>query len=305
MLIEIAAQTDIGRRKKKNEDSYGVFREDSSDLTFFREGALLCVADGLGGHVAGHIASKLAVSFMKDLLRQPPPPTDELGNCDPLPAIKAAIQRANENIYNDNKAQNLIESKKPMGTTLLSAVVTPRKVFIGNVGDTRCYHIRYGEIIEKTEDHSWVDEQVKAGLMSKAEAESDQRRNVVTRSVGTHPEVEIDTYTWHVVPGDSLLLCSDGLVNMVKDSEINKLFRRRRSSAEIAQRLVNMANENGGLDNITVIVAYISPSLGRRLSLWWTTFFMHHGKKVLWTLITLILCGLSFAAGRFAALHGF
>jgi protein phosphatase len=303
MRIEIGAQTDIGRRKKKNEDSYGVFRDDAPDLTFFREGALLCVADGLGGHVAGHIASKLAVSFMKDLLRQPPPPTDEAGNCDPLPAIKAGILRANESIYNDNKAQNLLESKRPMGTTLLTTLVTPRKVYIGNVGDSRCYHIRYGEIIEKTEDHSWVDEQVKAGLMSKAEAESDQRRNVVTRSIGTHPEVEIDTYVWHVVPGDSLLLCSDGLVNMVKDAEINKLFHRRRSSAEIAQRLVNMANENGGLDNITVVVAYISPSLGRMISLRLTTFFKLHGKKVLWSAVTLLLCALSFAAGYYLGHH--
>jgi serine/threonine protein phosphatase PrpC len=305
MRIEVAAQTDVGRRKKKNEDSYGVFREDTPDLRFFSEGALLCVADGLGGHVAGHIASKLAVSFMKDLLRMPPPaPSEDSENGpDPLPAIKSGIQRANEMIYSDNKAQRLLESGKPMGTTLLAALVTPRKVYIGNVGDSRCYHIRYGEIIEKTEDHSWVDEQVKLGLMSKAEAESDQRRNVVTRSIGTHAEVEVDTYVWHVVPGDSLLLCSDGLVNEVKDTDITNVFRRRRSAAEIAQRLVTMANDNGGKDNITVIVAYISPSLGRTVSLWLTTFFKHHGKKLLWTLVTLALCGLSLAAGYYAGRH--
>lgn len=306
MRIEVAAQTDVGRRKKKNEDSYGVFREDTPELAFFREGALLCVADGLGGHVGGHIASKLAVSFMKDLLKQAPPaPSDDpTENGNPLPAIRAAITRANENIYNDNKQQRLIDSGRPMGTTLLSALVTPRKVYIGNVGDSRCYHIRYGEIIEKTEDHSWVDEQVKLGLMSKAEAESDQRRNVVTRSIGTHPEVEIDTYVWHVVPGDTLLLCSDGLVNMVKDADINKVFRKRRSAAEIAQRLVTMANENGGTDNITVIVAYISPSIGRLIALRLTTFFRHHGVKVFWALVGLLLCGLSFAAGLYLGHRG-
>lgn len=305
MRIEVAAQTDVGRRKKKNEDFYGVFREDTPDLRFFKEGALLCVADGLGGHVAGHIASKLAVSFMKDMLKEPPPAPEDPTNgiADPLPAIKAAIARANESIYGDNKAQRLLESGRPMGTTLLAALVTPRKVFIGNVGDSRCYHIRYGEIIEKTEDHSWVDEQVKLGLMSKAEAESDQRRNVVTRSIGTHPEVEVDTYVWHVVPGDTLLLCTDGLVNMVKDADISQVFRRRHSAAEIAQRLVAMANENGGTDNITVIVAYVSPSIGRMVSLALTTFFRRHGKKVLWALVTAILCALSFAAGHYLANH--
>ncbi len=298
MRIEIAAQTDTGRRKQKNEDYYGVFREDTPDLQFFREGALLCVADGLGGHVGGHIASKLAVSFLKDLLKQPPPEAEdpEIGP-DPLPAMKEAIALANDKIYQDNKAQKLLQSGKPMGTTLLAALVTPRRVYIGNVGDSRCYHIRDGEIIEKTEDHSWVDEQVKQGLMSKAEAESDSRRNVVTRSIGTHPEVEVDTYLWHLVPGDTLLLCTDGLVNMVKDTEINDVFRTHPSAAEAAQTLVNMANENGGKDNITVIVAYVNPSLGRLLAIRLRTFWRRHGKTTLWLLFSLLTFGLGFALG--------
>jgi serine/threonine protein phosphatase PrpC len=306
MRIEVAAQTDVGRRKSKNEDYYGVFGEDSPGLQFFKEGALLCVADGLGGHVGGHIASKLAVSFIKDLIKAPPPvPTEPGEPPDPLPAIKEAIVNASNKIYQDNKAQNLIESGRPMGTTLLAALVTPRHVYIGNVGDSRCYHIRDGEIIDKTEDHSWVDEQVKLGLMSRSEAESDTRRNVVTRSIGTHPEVEVDTYVWHVVPGDVLLLCTDGLVNMVKDADINSVFlKRNRSMAEIAQRLVNMANENGGKDNITVVVAYISPSLGRSIQLRLNHFWKHHGKKTIWALVTLALCALSFAAGMIFAQQG-
>ena len=156
-----------------------------------------------------------------------------------------------------------------MGTTLLASLVTPKKVYIANVGDSRCYLVRDGELVYRTEDHSWVDEQVKAGLMSKAEAESDSRKYILTRSVGTHPQVEIDDYIWDIQPGDLLLLCTDGLVNMVKDAEITEEFKKNASPAEIAHRLINIANDNGGKDNITVVVADIMPSLttvmGRRL----------------------------------------
>jgi protein phosphatase len=297
MRIDITAQTDVGRRKRHNEDHYGVFREDSPGLALFKDGALLCVADGLGGHLGGEIASKLAVSFMKDLLKQPPPPqpADPETDQGPLPLICEWITRANNNIFQTNR--DLLPDRRPMGTTILAAVVTPRKVYIGNVGDTRCYHIRDGEIIAKTEDHSWVDEQVRLGLMSKAEAESDTRRNVVTRSIGTHPDVVVDTYLWHVVPGDMLLLCSDGLVNMVKDSEILTEFKKRGAMAEIAQRLVNLANEKGGMDNITVLIAHLSPNAlrlaGRRLAAFWRRRRAH----ILWALLCALVGAACFAAG--------
>lgn len=305
MRIEIAAQTDIGRRKRKNEDSYGVFREDTPGLQLFREGALLAVADGLGGHVGGEIASKLAISFMKDMLKQaaPPPSKDPETDEGPLPVIREYITKANENIHKTNA--DLVRESRPMGTTLLVALIAPRKVYIGNVGDSRCYHIRDGEILDKTEDHSWVDEQVKAGLMSKAEAESDTRRNVVTRSIGTHPEVAVDTYRWHVVPGDSILLCTDGLVNMVKDTDIVEQFRKPRAAADIAQRLVSMANENGGTDNITVIVAHISPSFGRSVQLRLHSFMRRHGKKVLYGAATVLLSVISLFLGAWLQRHGF
>ncbi len=154
-----------------------------------------------------------------------------------------------------------------MGTTLISALVTPQKVYLCNVGDSRCYHIREGQIIGKTEDHSWVDEQVKLGLMSKAESELDTRKNVVTRSIGTRPEVEVDMYLWHTIPGDWILLCTDGLINMVKEEEILAEFKKGATAAEIAARLVAHANENGGKDNITVLAANISPNPVRLLYL--------------------------------------
>jgi protein phosphatase len=165
------------------------------------------------------------------------------------------------------------------------------------VGDSRVYLVRDGDIIARTEDHSWVDEQVRAGLMSKSEAEIDFRRNVVTRSVGTRPEVEIDSYVWHIVPGDWLLLCTDGLVKMLKDAEIREEFRKGGSAAEIVHRLVNMANENGGKDNITIIAANISPSPFRLLYFRLRAIRRRHGFKLLWFFVSALLGLVGFLAG--------
>ncbi len=295
MRLDIAAQTDKGRRKTRNEDAHGVFREGMPGIRLFREGALLCIADGLGGHTAGDIASKLAVSLIKDMLKEKPPrlpkETDDVDERDegPLPVIRASIEKANESIYQTNL--DLVSQGRPMGTTVLAALVQPRKVYIANVGDSRCYHIRDGELIARTEDHSWVDEQVKQGLMSKAEAELDRRKNIVTRCVGTHPDITVDTYRWHIVPGDVLLLCSDGLVNMVKDTDIVAEFRSHRTAAEVAQRLVALANENGGKDNITVIVVNVSPNFFRMVYLRLRAFLRRRGFSILW-LLFLIFYGL-------------
>jgi protein phosphatase len=295
MRLDIAAQSDIGRRKDNNEDSYGVFLEDSPNLNLFDEGALLCVADGLGGHMGGEIASKLAVSMFKDIIKEEPPEQVSDAEEPPmLPLMRRYVELANSSVYRTN--EDLGTGKKPMGTTLISAVVHPRKVFIVNVGDSRCYHIREGDIIARTEDHSWVDEQVKLGLMSKAEAQMDFRKNVVTRSVGTRSEVSVDSYTWHIVPGDWLMLCSDGLINMVEDNAILEEFKKGGSAAEIAARLVDLANENGGKDNVTVVLANISPSLFRLLFMRLRSFCRKQGLKLLW----LILTAAAFVAGWFA-----
>lgn len=296
MRLDIAAQSDIGRRKDKNEDSYGVFLKDSPNLNLFTQGALLCVADGLGGHMGGEIASKLAVSIFKDIIKEEPPApsTDEDAEDPMLPLMRRYVELANTSVYQTN--EDLSTGKKPMGTTLICALVFPRKVFITNVGDSRCYHIREGEIIGRTEDHSWVDEQVKLGLMSRAEAQMDVRKNVVTRSVGTRAEVSVDSYMWHLVPGDWLLLCSDGLINMVDDNTIKEEFKKGGSAAEIAARLVDLANENGGKDNITVVAANISPSLFRLLFMRLRSFCRKQGLKLLWLLVTVA----AFVAGWYA-----
>lgn len=296
MRLDIAAQSDIGRRKTQNEDFYGVFREDTPGLRLFPEGALLCVADGLGGHIGGEIASKLAVSIMKDVVKEPAPMGPDGLQYDKLFQLLAAYtQLANTKVYQTNK--DLVKNGKPMGTTLLSVLLSPKKILICNVGDSRCYHFRDGEIVDRTEDHSWVDEQVKLGLMSKAEAELDLRKNIVTRSVGTHSEVTVDSYQWDIQPGDWIMLCTDGLVNMVKDSEIRNEFREGGTAAEIAARLVRLANDNGGRDNITVIVANVSPNPIRHVYMQARSFARKQGLKLLWLLVSLVLGLAGFAAG--------
>ncbi len=297
MRLDIAALSDIGRRKRENEDSFGVFRDDTPNLNLFRDGALLAVADGLGGHMGGEIASKLAVSIVRDSLKEAPPAPAEDGSTDgpTLELMTRYIRQANASVFKTN--QDLNPNGKPMGTTLAVCLISPKKAHICNVGDSRVYHIRDGDLIGRTEDHSWVDEQVKAGLMSKSEAEVDFRRNVVTRSVGTRPEIEIDSYVWHIVPGDWLLLCSDGLVNMVKDADILNEFRRGGSAAEIVHRLVNMANENGGKDNITVVAANISPSPFLLLYFRLRSLKRRHGFKLLWFLVSALLGLVGFLAG--------
>jgi serine/threonine protein phosphatase PrpC len=266
MLLDVAGLTHIGRKKDKNEDSLGIFGEDTPDLKLFKEGALLVVADGLGGHIGGDIASKLAVSILKDLVKEEPPKPNsaemdvvlDAANLGFLPQIRAAMERANTSIHKTNC--DLVQSGRPMGTTLLSALVEPRMAWIGNVGDSRAYHVRGGNILERTADHSWVDEQVALGLMTREEAKTDKRKNMVTRSIGTHPEMEVDTYRWHLSPGDVLLLCTDGLVNMVQDTEIVSVLASPATAREMAARLVELALEGGGKDNITVIVAVVEPS---------------------------------------------
>lgn len=304
MRMDIAAQTDIGLRKKDNEDCYGVFREDTPGLELLEEGALLCVADGLGGHVGGAMASKLAVSILKDALRQRARPSDEEDDeqhkdADDgiLEVLSAGITRANDSIHQTNR--DLVTSGRPMGTTLLAVVVTPGKAYVANVGDSRCYQFRDGEIIEKTEDHSWVDEQVKLGIMSRSEAESDRRRNLVTRCIGTHPEVQPDTYVWPLAPGDKLLLCTDGLVNMAKDEAIRDEVLAGGTAAETAQRLTKLANDNGGRDNTTVIVAHVSPGPFQLMALHAGAFLRRHGKTMLWALAALAFGALCFGAGYY------
>lgn len=261
MLIDVAALSHIGRKKEKNEDSYAIFDNTYPGLQLFQQGMLITVADGLGGHVGGDIASKLAVSMMKDMLKEGPiadnDRASEREDAFYLSAIENAMLRANNSIFQTNK--DLVKAGRPMGTTLCTALIRPQHVYLGNAGDSRGYLFRNGRFIAHTEDHSWVDEQVKQGLMTQEAADKDNRRNLVTRCIGTHETIEIDTYQWRLEKGDQVLLCTDGLTNMVSDDAIAEILQRPLLVKDKADILIRTANENGGKDNITLILASIDP----------------------------------------------
>jgi len=293
MLIDVAALSHIGRRKEKNEDSYGIYAENEPGLRLFKQGMLVAVADGLGGHIGGDIASKLAVSLVKDLIKEEPPVEadrdSEREDAYYLELIEKLMLRANESIYKTNL--DLVKGKRPMGTTLCVALIRPKQVYLGNVGDSRAYLFRNGRFVAQTEDHSWVDEQVKQGLMTQAQAEKDKRKNLLTRSIGTHPEIEVDTYQWRIESGDQLLLCSDGLINMVPDGSIAQVLARAEMAQDKAQTLVDLANENGGKDNITVILATINPDKAQLKRLKRAAWFRANETKIK-TRIYVVLYGI-------------
>lgn len=244
-----AGLSHVGRRRKRNEDFFYLDPQKG----------LFIVADGMGGHVAGEVASKLAVETIQEFLRISdadseitwPFQLDESlsagGN-----RIKAAIQLANREIVRHMQAQ---EDHRGMGTTVVTAVVVDDSCFIGHVGDSRAYLIRGGTIRQLTRDHTFVNEQVEKGFMSRDEAQHHPARNILTRAVGSAEELDVDLAETRLENGDLVLLCSDGLSSMVGDEEILETTRKHVQDLDACcASLVARANENGGLDNITVVV---------------------------------------------------
>jgi serine/threonine protein phosphatase PrpC len=241
----VGARTDLGLVRENNEDKFEFFEPEEPEI-LAAKGRLYAVADGMGGHASGQIASELALkSILKNYYSD--------FNEDVAESLKAAICAANSYIY--NTAQTVAE-RNGMGTTCTVAVLRDNELFVGHVGDSRLYLIRDGEIRQITEDHSWVTEQVKLGTLTEEEARSSPFRNVITRSLGAAPQVEVDTYKEKIKKHDSILLCSDGLTNYVSDEEILKVVEGY-SPSMAALKLVECANEHGGGDNITVLIVSI------------------------------------------------
>jgi protein phosphatase len=227
-----AVATDPGRKRRHNEDAYVV------------EPPLFAVADGMGGAQAGEVASRLAAGALR-----------EGGG-----RLEDLIQEANRRVH-----QRSIEDPGAagMGTTMTVAVVEDGTVRFGHVGDSRAYLIREGRLEQLTDDHSLVGELVRSGRLSPEEAESHPQRAVITRALGTEPDVDVDTFTVEAEPDDIYLLCSDGLTDMVSGSEILALVERSGGDLDEAARgLVNAANAGGGDDNITVVLFQIGADHG-------------------------------------------
>jgi PPM family protein phosphatase len=202
---------------------------------------LFAVADGMGGAQAGEIASRIAASVLRD--------SGADGGGD---AVVALIQEANRRVY---EAAASDEGRAGMGTTITAALIDGGTVRFGHVGDSRAYRLREGAIEQLTDDHSLVAELVRSGRLSPEEADAHPQRSVITRVLGTDPEVDVDTFEVEAQPGDLFMLCSDGLTSMVDDRTILEIVEQSRTSLDRAARaLVDAANQGGGEDNITVIV---------------------------------------------------
>ena len=250
LLCEVGLCTDTGRRRANNEDNMiSVLPEDPGMLA--RKGVLLIVADGLGGHDKGEVASEMVVNEVSKRYYE-----DE-GNDDVVASLLQAIQQANEAVYTGSITGGMTE--RVMGTTCTATVLLDDHAYIMNVGDSRAYLVRQDEVRQVSQDHSWVAEQVRAGILTAEQARGPVQRTVITRCMGAHMNVEVDVFKEMLQPGDTLVLCSDGLSNMVSDEEIGVIVRQH-TPQENATHLVALANEHGGPDNITVVVARISPN---------------------------------------------
>jgi serine/threonine protein phosphatase PrpC len=204
---------------------------------------LFVVADGMGGAQAGEIASRLAAAAFREYHE-----ADELAGEDRVTVI---IQEANRRIYERARSDTQASG---MGTTVTAALLAGDRVAIGHVGDSRAYRIRGSEVEQLTEDHSLVADLVRSGRLAPEEADSHPQRSVITRALGTDPEVDVDTLTVDAQPGDVFLLCSDGLTTMVEDDEIVATVRDARNLESAGKALVKAANRRGGEDNVTVVL---------------------------------------------------
>ncbi len=235
MSLRHGAVTDIGRMRKNNQDR------------FLSMGRLAAVADGMGGHRAGEVASQIAVEELKKL-QQAGPWASEAAVGE---ALRAAFLQANRRIREMSAGDRDLEG---MGTTLVALLEHGDSVHLANVGDSRAYLLRHGELSQVTVDHSLVQELVDEGRLRPEEAGRHPQRSIITRALGVDADVEVDLFTYKLQQGDRLLLCTDGLSGVVDETRIRNVLLRVPDPQHAAEQLVEMANESGGPDNITAIV---------------------------------------------------
>jgi protein phosphatase len=255
MKLTYQSISDVGKKRKGNEDSYLVNAEQD----------LFVVADGMGGHAAGEVASRVAVDAINEFVLLTsgddeitwPFGLDESISYDGN-RLKTAIRFANRKVLEATRERTEYEG---MATTVAAVLVDGTSANIGHVGDSRVYLVRDGRIEQLTSDHSWVNEQIESGVISADQARSHPLRNVVTRALGGKPDLQVDMQVHRIEPGDVLLLCSDGLTTMITDEDIARLVADAGADLEKAARaLVAAANTRGGEDNITVLLLRFEPS---------------------------------------------
>ena len=240
--------TDVGRRRENNQDQ----------LLLDPERGVYAVADGMGGHAAGEVASHIAIETLGEAVDAQRLGREAADADETARNLEGAFLEGNRRICDSVLTRG---EWRGMGTTIVALVELGDRVVIGHVGDSRAYVLRNGELQRLTNDHSWVCEQVRLGLLTDEEAKRHPMRNIITRALGNREELEVDTTEEPVHPGDVFLLCSDGLNSMLGDGEIREILSSHRGDPEKAcQALVDGANERGGEDNVTVVVFAAGPA---------------------------------------------
>ena len=274
--LEVVRLTDVGQRRDHNEDSV------ASDI----EMGLLVLADGMGGYKAGEVASEIAVltivADLKEALLDLEP-----GQIDAVSGMQAESQLLLDAVANANESIFTVSQTQPqcagMGTTLVVAMFTNNKLLAGHIGDSRMYRFRGEVLTQITEDHSLLQEQLKSGLITPEQAKVSNNKNLVTRALGIDPVVELELHEHDVETGDIYLLCSDGLTDLVEDDEISAVLGTLHANSNsngsvatlesVATQLIKMANDNGGKDNISVILAKVTSSFAVEQG--WYDKFLH------------------------------
>ncbi len=257
MMIALHAAVDPGRARSNNEDS--VATDDGVSLAV--------LADGMGGYNAGEVASNMATTFIRtELGRWLREASSQASDAEVRRAMDICVDNANRAIFN---AANSNPQYAGMGTTLVVAVFRDDRVLLGHVGDSRCYRLRAGRLQQVTRDHSLLQEQIDAGLITPEQAAFSANKNLVTRAVGVEDTVMLETHQHDVLPGDLYLLCSDGLSDMLDDASIAQVLLAHDSLETTSRALIDAANDAGGKDNISVILVRASGATGASGRSWW------------------------------------
>jgi len=244
LRVGVGAKTDMGRVRENNEDKYEFFIP-QADSELAGRGMIFIVCDGMGGHEAGQIASELATKTFIDVYRNHPGQEAEV-------ACRSAIVAANRYVSDVSRA---IPSRRGMGTTLSALLLVQDRAIVGQVGDSRVYRLRDGELTQITTDHTWVEDMVRLGT-PREEAEAHQNRHMITRAIGADGDANPDIFTLDLRLDDQFMICSDGVTNHVSDPQIQRILAESGPS-EAAWRLVDSALTGGGSDNATVIVVRV------------------------------------------------
>lgn len=257
LRVRLCASTDVGRERAHNEDNYLVAdlagsertpEKQTKTLQISERGLLLAVCDGMGGAAAGEVASQMAVDTLFERMRSPAaaPSREELAR-----NLIQAVEEAGTRIFNQAAANR---DMRGMGTTVTAAVFRDENVFLAQVGDSRAYLVRGGQVTQVTRDQSLVNKLIEAGQLTEEEAESYEHTNIILQALGTSDRVEVDLTHADLRPGDMLMLCSDGLSGMLKKDGLEAILLGDTDPEALCTKLIDGANAAGGSDNITVIV---------------------------------------------------